>query len=78
MYIPTSYTTQCVLSYCPVNPVDPLVIILGVLLGVCVVVITVQAILSHKKERYYCNKGEHFDLFCLLKMYIKMTSKIYL
>ncbi|XP_051716968.1 novel immune-type receptor 13 isoform X1 [Ctenopharyngodon idella] len=39
-----------------VNPVDPLVIILGVLLGVCVVVITVQAILSHKKERYYCNK----------------------
>lgn len=69
MYISTSHTTQCVLSYCPiVNPVDPLVIILSVLLGVCVVVITVQAILSHKKERYYCNKGEHFDLIYFLKM----------
>lgn len=68
MYISTSHTTQCVLSYCPtVKPVDPLVMILGVLLGVCVVVITAQAILSHKKEKYYCNKGEHFDLICLLK-----------
>ncbi|XP_067313428.1 novel immune-type receptor 13 isoform X2 [Pseudorasbora parva] len=39
-----------------VKPVDPLVMILAVLLGVCVVVITAQAILSHKKDRYYCNK----------------------
>ncbi|KAL1261932.1 hypothetical protein QQF64_007197 [Cirrhinus molitorella] len=39
-----------------VKPVDPLVIILGVLLGICVIVITVQAVLSHKKERYYNNK----------------------
>ncbi|XP_059372708.1 signal-regulatory protein beta-2-like [Carassius carassius] len=39
-----------------VNPVDPLVIILGVLLGVCMIVITAQAVLSHKKERYYNNK----------------------
>ncbi|KAK7141209.1 hypothetical protein R3I93_015388 [Phoxinus phoxinus] len=39
-----------------VKPVDPLVMILSVLLGVCVVVITAQAILSHKKEKYYCNK----------------------
>jgi len=44
-----------------------MVIILGVLLGACVVVITAQAILSHKKEKYYCNKGECFDFICLLK-----------
>lgn len=50
-----------------VKPVDPLVIILGVLLGVCIIVITAQAVLSHKKERYYNNKGEHFDLICLLQ-----------
>nr|XP_055034462.1 immunoglobulin kappa light chain-like [Misgurnus anguillicaudatus] len=37
------------------KPVDFIVIILGVLLGVCVVVITVQAASSHKQERY-CNR----------------------
>lgn len=53
---------QFVLSYCPaVKPVDPLVIILGVLLGICVGVITAQAILSFKKERYYNSKGELFE-----------------
>ncbi|XP_058654230.1 novel immune-type receptor 13 isoform X2 [Onychostoma macrolepis] len=40
-----------------IKPVDPLVIILSVLLGVCIIVITAQAVLSHKKERYYNNKG---------------------
>ncbi|XP_026103970.1 uncharacterized protein LOC113075460 [Carassius auratus] len=39
-----------------VKPVDPLVIILGVLLGICVVVITAQAISSFKKEKYYNSK----------------------
>ncbi|XDV37408.1 hypothetical protein PO909_007012 [Leuciscus waleckii] len=44
-----------------VKPVDPLVMILSVLLGVCVVVITAQAILSHKKEKYYCNKEKESE-----------------
>ncbi|XP_052470382.1 novel immune-type receptor 13 [Carassius gibelio] len=39
-----------------VKPVDPLVIILGVLLGICVVVITAQAISSFKQEKYYNSK----------------------
>ncbi|XP_073676321.1 novel immune-type receptor 13 [Garra rufa] len=40
-----------------IKPVDPLVILLGVLLGVCVVAITAQAVLSHEKEIYYNNKA---------------------
>ncbi|XP_039504452.1 novel immune-type receptor 13 isoform X2 [Pimephales promelas] len=44
-----------------VKPIDPMVIILGVLLGACVVVITAQAILSHKKEKYYCNKEKGLE-----------------
>ncbi|XP_057205922.1 signal-regulatory protein beta-2-like [Triplophysa rosa] len=38
------------------KPVESIVIILGVLLGVCVLVITAQAVSYHKKERYYNNR----------------------
>ncbi|XP_051514486.1 uncharacterized protein LOC127418134 [Myxocyprinus asiaticus] len=39
-----------------IKQVDPVVIVLGVLLGVCVAIISSQAVLSHKKERYNCNR----------------------
>ncbi|XP_050984299.1 novel immune-type receptor 13 isoform X2 [Labeo rohita] len=44
-----------------VKTVDPLVIILSVLLGICVVVITAQAVLNHKKERCYNNKEKRLQ-----------------
>ncbi|XP_042594173.1 novel immune-type receptor 13 [Cyprinus carpio] len=44
-----------------VKPMDPLVIILCVLLGVCIIVIIAQAVLSHKKERYYNHKEKRLQ-----------------
>lgn len=45
--------------YCFIEkPVEYIVIILGVLLGVCVVVITAQAVSYYKEEKYY-KKGKH-------------------
>ncbi|XP_051505139.1 uncharacterized protein LOC127412637 [Myxocyprinus asiaticus] len=38
-----------------VQPMDPVVIVLGELLGVCMALITIQAVLSHKKKRHYFN-----------------------
>ncbi|XP_073777185.1 novel immune-type receptor 13 isoform X3 [Danio rerio] len=40
-----------------VEPVDHLLIILGVLLGLCVVVIIAQIISRHIKERHYNDEG---------------------